>query len=325
MQHATQGGDPRRTRIAFLFSGQGSQYFQMGEALYAEHPTFRRWMQRLDAQVLDLTGHSVVHALYASGRGKADTFDHTLLTHPAIFVTEYALAQALIEAGLEPDVVVGASLGMFAAAALSGCMDVEEALTAVIRHAQAMENACEPGTMIAVLAAPRMFETSGLESFCELAAINFHSHFVISVPAAEAARAESILQRENLTFQRLPVAFAFHSRWIDPAEHAFKAYAATLQMKPAQIPLACCARSQLLLALPGDHLWTITREPIRFQRTLHFLERDGPYRYIDAGPSGTLATFTRYALPSESKSRAFPVLTPFGRDIECFNAAVAAT
>src|SRR5262245_62561009 len=136
----------------FMCSGQGSQYFQMGRALYDGDDTFREWMIELDDIARGESGKSVIETLYSDAHCKGDPFDRTLLTHPAIFMVEYSLAQSLMRAGVRPDIVLGVSLGSFAAAAVAGFIDVEDALTAVARQAIALEEWCEPGGMIAVLA-----------------------------------------------------------------------------------------------------------------------------------------------------------------------------
>ena len=310
-------------KIVFMFSGQGSQYFQMGQALYDRHPVFRHWMTQMDILVRELSGHSVVDALYNRGHTKAETFDRTLLTHPAIFMVQYAMAQTLIEARVRPDLTLGASLGTFVAGALVGCFDVEEALSAVVNHAVALESSCERGAMIAALASPRLYEDAGLRRYCELAAINFDSHFVVAAPAGQVADIENILRDKGVAYQKLPVSFAFHSQWIAAAESPFKAYLRSMNAKVAMMPVACCARAQLLNALTVDHLWRATREPILFQRTIQRLEIEEPYQYINVGPSGTLATSTKYALPATSSSKVYTILSPYGRELENLAAVTA--
>ena len=104
---------------------------------FEKNVCFRDWMLRLDETARRAAGESVIETLYSDRRGKGEPFDRTLLSHPAIFMVEYSLAQSLIQAGLGPDMVLGASVGSFAAAAVAGFLDVDDALSAVIRQAMA--------------------------------------------------------------------------------------------------------------------------------------------------------------------------------------------
>lgn len=307
----------------FLFSGQGSQYFQMGKALYDSDRTFRGWMQRLDEVARPFTAASVVDTIYSGQRTKSDPFDRTLLTHPAIFMVEYALAQTLIEAGVVPDMVVGASAGSFAAAAVAGFMDAEDALRAAIRQAMALEEHVEAGGMTAILADPALFAEEFLSAHSELAGVNFDTHFVVSAQRAELDRIGATLKQRNLTWQRLPVSVAFHSRWIDGAKASFGAFMRSVARKQGHLPLVCCDRAGVVAELSDDYFWDVVRHPIRFREATARLEQERPRRYIDVGPAGTLATFLKYGLPATSRSTVHAILTPFGVDRKNLDAVVA--
>ncbi|MGA1876364.1 MAG: acyltransferase domain-containing protein, partial [bacterium] len=126
-------------QVVFLFSGQGSHYYQMGRELYERHPGFRKWMLMGDGLASDLIGLSVLEQLYNDPFRKSDRFDRTLYTHPAIFLVEYALARTVMDMGIEPTHVLDSSLGGFAAAAVAGVLSFEEALTAVVEQAKVLE------------------------------------------------------------------------------------------------------------------------------------------------------------------------------------------
>jgi bacillaene synthase trans-acting acyltransferase len=307
----------------FMFSGQGSQYFQMGRPLFEQNDTFRDWMLRLDDIGRRSSGRSIVEALYSGRHSKADPFDRTVLTHPAIFMVEYSLAQSLMHAGVRPDMVLGVSLGSFAAAAVAGFIDVADALTAVIRQATVLEECCEPGGMTAVLADPALFAEEWLSRRSELAAVNFSSHFVVSARRAELAAIEAALRQRNVAYQRLPVSFPYHSRWIDNASAPFESFMRSIRFRPGGLPLVCCDQTAILSALSGDYFWNVVRHPIRFRETTAGLEQRGPCRYIDVGPAGTLATFLKYGLPATTHSTVQEILTPFGTDERNLAAAAA--
>jgi len=311
-------------RTVFMFSGQGSHFFHMGRELFEQNDVFRDWMRRLDAIAHAQIGSSVLDALYAPERNKGDAFDRTLLTHPAIYMTEIALAQALIAGGLKPDLVFGSSLGSFAAAAIGGYVAIEDALLAVIRQAQVFERRCEPGGMIAIMTDPSLYDSPLLRGRCTLAGVNFDGHFTVSAPSAAVAAIESELKARGLVYQRLPVSFAFHSDALDVARDEYLSYVATLPLRQGDLPLVCCERAEVVNSIAPEFFWNIARRPIRFRDAVDRLERDGPHRYVDVGPAGTLATFLKYALPAQSGSSMHPVLTPYGRDRRNFDALLAA-
>lgn len=299
-------------KTVFMFSGQGSHYFRMGQDLFEHDAAFREWMLRLDDLVSSLCGERVVDAIYSPG--DRETFDRTLQTHPAIFMVEYSLAQSLIRAGLEPDIVLGASLGSFAAATLAGFMRMEDALAAVVQQAAAFEACCDRGGMIAVLADPTLYAQPYLREQSELAALNFSSHIVVSAPQSHLTQIERSLGEHDVVYQRLPVSYAFHSQWIDDARAPFESFMRSICRSPGSLPLACCREATLLTELPNDFFWRVVREPIRFKDTIAALEQRGAHRYIDVGPAGTLATFAKYCLPSASQSTAHAIMSPFGNE-----------
>lgn len=96
-----------------MYSGQGSQYYQMGKDLFDTEPIFRNEMQRLDALVRERLGVSVVDIIYDNNKRISDLFDRTLYTSPAIFMVEYAMTQTLVQKGVKPDYLLGTSLGEY--------------------------------------------------------------------------------------------------------------------------------------------------------------------------------------------------------------------
>lgn len=310
------------TKTVFMFAGQGSQHYQMGRALYERRPTFRRWMQVMDEQVADLSGQSVLASLYDPSNAMTKRFDATELTHPAIFMVEYALARTLLESGVEPDAMVSASLGTFAACAVGGALSMTDALTLVLRQVTALREHVPAGGMIAMLAPPS-FHEGLLCELSELAAFNYGSHVVLSALLPRLDEIEAELRRLDIAFQRLPVGYPYHSRWLDPLQPHVMACAKGVALGALHTPLACCARTGIMNAVSPMHLWDVLRRPIQLQSTVNVLEADGPFDYIDVSPASTLATLLKYAMPSSSRSRIRSVMTPFGRDVENLEAALS--
>ncbi|UXI65938.1 acyltransferase domain-containing protein [Tahibacter amnicola] len=314
-----------KQKTIFMFSGQGSQYYQMGQPLYAHNAVFRYWMDHLDAFCRRSWGASILELIYDPTRTRANVFERTPLSGPAIFMVEYALAKALEDAGVRADLTLGASLGTFAAAAVAGAVTPEDALTSIMRYSRVLEQHCPRGGMLAVVADCALFEAPELCSRTELAAINFASHFVVAGLEAELADVERWLGQRGIAHQRVPVSYAFHSRWIDAAREPLLRCFDELPLQPLRIPLICCAQSRTFHTWPDRaFFWNVIRDPIAFSRTIAGLVHEAPYRYLDVGPSGTLATFLRYLLPADSGALVQRVLSPFGGELQNFEAVVGA-
>jgi acyl transferase domain-containing protein len=304
--------------VILMFSGQGSQYYQMGRAFFDGNAGFRRGFLQLNAIAEPMLGRSLVDVLYNDGRTKDQSFDDIALTSAAIFVVEFALAKVLLEDGIRPAYLLGASMGVYAAAAVAGALDPGEALECLAKMAAVYQEQCPKGTMLAILGSPRLHREL-LHDISDLAAVNFESHFVISTTAAHIDEITAILNREKIIFQEIPVGFAFHSRWIDGASEAALTILRSLQYRSPRIPLICCAQAAAVETVSAEMIWNTVRRPIEFERTIAALEQRAPRHYIDVGPAGTLANFVKYALPSSSASMSYSILSPFGSELQNYD------
>src|SRR3990170_7802565 len=303
--------------IVFMFSGQGSQYYQMGRELFEHHTVFRKWMFLLDDIVRDLMGESVLLPVYDQERQRTGPFVHVRHTHPAIFMVEYSLAQVLLESGIEPDYLLGSSLGEFASAALAGIMRVEDLLKAVLKQAECFETYCEKGGMLAVIHDAALYNATPLiHENSELASISYDSHFVVSGETEKLKQIERYLKNGNILFQCLPVTYGFHSSYIDPAAPAFNKYLQQKSCQTPRIPFVSCLSGTLMPDVPTDYLWKVVRRPIQFPKAIRELENGRDCIYLDLGPGGTLANFAKRNFVGESNSESHAIMTLFNQDIK---------
>ena len=308
----------------FMFSGQGSQYYQMGKVLFDQGGMFARHMRRLDGMVRDLGGFNVLPELYGD-RSKAVPFDDLRLSHPAIFMVEFALAQCVIDSGIEPDMTLGVSLGSVAAAVVAGSLGVEDALRWVLRHAGWIVENSEPGGMLGILSPPELHQVGPLRHGSVIAAWNGPSHWVLSARDPELPGIEAFLRSSDVAFSRLPVRYPFHSPWLVKSAHCRVARVPSPPVAAARLPIVCCGAGGVVDVLDADHLWNATVLPIRFEQTLRHLEaREPACRFIDIGPSSTLATLVRALLPAGSPSTVHGILSPYGRELQSLGALAAA-
>ncbi|HBV96376.1 MAG: acyltransferase [Peptococcaceae bacterium BICA1-7] len=303
--------------VVFMFSGQGSQYYQMGNELYLQNPVFREWMNRLDRIALSMLGQSVVNQLYGQEKRKSDIFDRTIHTHPAIFMVQYALAQILLESGIRPDLVFGVSLGEFVSAAVAGVMEAEKLLELVIKQAVLLEGCCPDGSMLAIIddcavygEIPVIYENS------ELASVNYPGHFVVSGEKGKIKKIESFLREKGIIHQELPVSYGFHSSLIDPAAARYANFLRHYHCTDAKVPIVSGLYGNIINQLPEQYFWDIARMPMQLPKAVRELEDMRDCLYLDLG-QGTLTNFIRRNLTGDSHSEVYPIITPFGSELRC--------
>ncbi|WP_426448182.1 acyltransferase domain-containing protein [Paenibacillus sp. S-38] len=300
-----------------MYSGQGSQYYGMGQALFQSNAIFHSWMKRLNDKVIDLIGESVLERLYAPGKKYGDLFDRTLYTHISIFMVECAATELLMYHGLYPKAVVGSSLGEFAAAVAAGVWDMDTALQAVIKQAQLLESRCSEGGMLAVLSDISLYESSPiLYENCDLVSVNGPAHYIVSGSMAGIAKAESFLKTQGAAALRLPVLQGFHSPLMDPAAEEYRAFLLRYPMRQPAITYVSSLYGAPVDRLEGDYFWQIIRKPIRLTEALSDLrEQEGGAVYFDLGPFGTMANMLKKLVPPPDQQVILPLITPFHQEL----------
>ncbi|MEM7581914.1 MAG: SDR family NAD(P)-dependent oxidoreductase [Acidobacteriota bacterium] len=269
--HAEDGG---RTRV-FLFPGLGGQYVTMGRGLYDQEPVFRDVVDRAATLLEPQLGVDLREVLYPApdsssadgsaapsssndnGQPKIDLramlkrgqsqgenateaaqqrLDRTLYTQPALFVVEYALARLWLERGVQPDSMLGYSIGEYVAACLAGVMSFEDALELVAFRARLIED-LPAGGMLAV-ALEEIEVAARLEDHPELsiAAVNTPQQTVVAGPDEALDRLTERLEAEGVSSRRLQVSHAFHSVMLSAAAEALTERAARIELSAPDIP-----------------------------------------------------------------------------------------
>lgn len=171
--------------VALMFPGQGSQVIGMGGQLYKCQPRFRALFDRCNQALEPLIGLSLRDLLFASEGGSQSeaqrVLTQTAIAQPALFVIEYGIADLLRHYGVLPDMLIGHSIGEFAAACLAGVFELEAALQLVAERGRLMQS-LPPGSMLGVKA-----DLEQVEPLCghgvDLAAHNAPGMVVISGPS----------------------------------------------------------------------------------------------------------------------------------------------
>lgn len=289
----------------------------MAADLFNAAPVFRQWMEIGDRIVKTTQGFSPLEIIYSTKHSLSEPFDHLEHSHPALFMTQFAAAKLLQSKGIRPDLLVGVSLGEFVAMSLAGMLPFERALKALAHQPSVFRRTTSPGTLIAILAPQEVRERSPvLQEATEVAGVNAERHCVLAAPESEAERVIAELRRLDIPFQRLPVPFAFHSRWIQTAREDYLNAVNGLSFETPFWPVWSACLGQTVDTADGAHLWRIVREPMRLHDTIAAIEAKGGANYIDLSPTGTFASILRQEVSDGSSSAFSAVMSPFGGDLK---------
>ncbi|QFU88621.1 type I polyketide synthase [Amycolatopsis sp. YIM 10] len=266
-------------RVVFLFPGQSSQYPGMGAELYRAEPVFRSTMD----ECADLLGWDVREAAFT---GSAESLRRTEHTQATVFCVDYALARLLMSWGIQPDAMLGHSLGEYVAACLSGVFSLPDALAVVSARSRLMAD-LPAGRMLAVAAGP---EALGGE--LNLAALNGPESTVISGTAEEIEQAREKLAADGIAVRELRTSHAFHSAMMDPALPGIREAVGAVTRGAPRIPFLSNVTGDWITAdqaADPDYWARHTRAPVRFADGVTTALGLSDAVFVEAGPGNALS------------------------------------
>lgn len=287
--------------IAFLFSGHGAQYVDMGRNLYHSQPVFRQAFERCDELFQRYIDKSLSEVVFSDQGADGSLLDNMAYAQPALFALQYALAQVWLSWGVKPTVVTGHSLGEYAAAVVSGVFSLEDGVKLVAARGRLMNSLPETGEMVAVFAdeATVSAAVKPYASRVSVAVINAPTNIVISGAKDALAQVLETLKGQGIKSRKLAVAQASHSPLIDPMLTEFEAVAATVQFHEPDINLVSCTTGQIVT---GEEIGNAAywrrhiRQPVRFADAISGIYQQGIRTFIEIGPNPTLIGIAQRAL-----------------------------
>ncbi|MEV6976920.1 type I polyketide synthase, partial [Kitasatospora sp. NPDC093806] len=293
----------RTPRLAFLYSGQGSQRPGAGRELHTTEPVFGAVVDELAELFRPHLAVPLTEVLFAEpGTEAAALLDTTAYTQPALFTLHVALHRLAVETyGLRPDHLIGHSIGELSAAHLAGALTLPDAVTLVAARGRLMEALPAGGAMAAVRAteaelAPELARLDGLVS---IAAVNGPASVVLSGDGAEVRRIAEEWRARGRRVKLLSVGRAFHSPHMDAVLDEFRTVAESLDYREPHTPVISNLHGGL--AAPAeltdpDYWVRHIREAVRFHDGVRTLDALGTTAYLELGPGPVLTALAEETL-----------------------------
>ncbi len=323
-------------QVAFLYTGQGSQYANMLEHLRDTEPIVAETFAEADRIMTPLLGRSLSSYVFVDTGDPAavaqleEDLRRTEITQPAVLTTDLALTRLLAAYGVRPDMVMGHSLGEYAALVAAGSLSFQAALEAVSArgHEMASLSLDDPGAMAAAFGPLEEIErvVDSIEG-AVVANINSTSQAVVGGGTAAVERAVELLAAQGVTAARIPVSHAFHTSIVAPATEPLKAALRRLDLRPPERPIVANVTGEFYPPHAGleavlDLLGRQVASPVQFVRGLHTLHDAGARVFVEVGPKRALHGFVEDVLGDREDVLALFTNHPKNGDVPSFNAAL---
>ncbi|BBM86750.1 type I polyketide synthase [Candidatus Uabimicrobium amorphum] len=289
------GKEQRNKGVVFLFTGQGSQYPQMAQQLYETHRVFRDAIDECAKYADQYLPQPLTKILYDTSC-EVDIND-TAITQPLLFCIEYALAQLWMSWGIRPAMVMGHSVGEFAAACVAGVFSVEDGIKLINERGRLMQSLPRDGSMVAIFASEQEVQ-SVVDKFKDevsLATANGPKNNVISGNSEAISKICREFESKGVGYKKLTVSHAFHSPLMTPILDDFSKVAQQVTFHAPKIPLISnVSGKQVDNSIATPQYW---REHImatvRFQSAVEYAHEQGFRDFVEIGPSPTLIAMAR--------------------------------
>ena len=325
-------------KVAFLYTGQGSQYANMLKPLRATEPIVAETFAEADRVMTPLLGKPLSEFIFvdsadANAVAKAeDDLRQTAITQPAVLATDLALTRLLAAYGIEPDFTMGHSLGEYGALVAAGALPFADSLEAVSARGRGMTQVAmeDNGRMAAVFApleeVERILKT--VKGYVVIANVNSNRQAVVGGASQAVEQAMEAFQKAGYDVAALPVSHAFHTSIVAGASKPLRQVLEHLHLQSPRVPIVANTNGEFYPMGPNvapqmlDVLTQQVAAPVQFVKGLHTLFDAGARVFVEVGPKKALQGFAEDVLGSHSDVVSLFTNHPKTGDIAAFNQAL---
>ena len=279
----------RDAPVAFVFSGNGSQWPGMGQQAYKANRAFRDRFDAIDALFEPLAGWSL--AAMMLDPDIATRLSRTSVAQPLVFAIQAATAHCLIDLGLRPTMVLGHSMGEVAAAEAAGVLNLESAVRTIYCRSHHQELVRDAGGLAVVFGSREAAEALVADiPGLVIAAHNSPRNFTVSGPFSALDRLLHVSRAHKARVRRLDLVYPFHSELMTPVEAPLCGDLAALEPRPSRVTFISTVEAAVLAGpeLDATYWWRNVREPVLFQESVALAAQSGARVFVKIGPGGTL-------------------------------------
>ncbi|NTW08747.1 MAG: acyltransferase domain-containing protein, partial [Anaerolineaceae bacterium] len=300
--HGIYRGSGAPGKVAFLFPGQGSQYVNMFLDMRDSEPVVKETFDEADRIMTPILGKPLTSFIYTDGSEEElqqaeKELKNTQITQPAMLTANVAVMRVLKKYGVNPDMVIGHSLGEYAALVAAGVLKFDEALKVVSARGREMSKVeMEDKGCMAAVSAPLEKVTeviNTIEDYVVLANINSPVQCVLGGSTKGIDEAIAKFQAEGLQAVKIPVSHAFHTKIVAPASGPLREVVAGMNVQPPNLPIVSNVTGefypQSAEGIP-DLLASQVASPVQFVKGMQTLYENGARIYIECGPKRVLSS-----------------------------------
>jgi len=282
----------KQPKLAFLFAGNGPQWWGMGRQLLESEPVFREAVCRCDRALRSYASWSLLEEL---GRDEASSrLDRTEIAQPALFAIQMGLVALWRSWDIEADAVIGHSVGEVAAAYTAGILSFEDAIRVIFHRSRTQETTAGKGGMAAVEMGEEAIRAALVgDNRLSIAAVNAPTAVTVSGDSDALHDLLRNLEEKGIFSRRLRLNYAFHSRHMDPIEADLRSSLANLQPRTAAIRMVSAVTGKDLAGpeCGATYWWDNIRQPVLFATAVERLLDDGYGLFVEVGPHPVLASY----------------------------------